>query len=75
MCTKYNVSSYLCFHSFPAPSGGPERPAEGGHAWHPGGRLPVLPAGPLHGADLHLPGLPVLTPAGPGDHREEGRPH
>jgi len=58
-----------------APPGGPERPSERGHARHSGGRLPVLPAGPCHGAHQHLQGLPVLTPAGPGHHREEGGPH
>lgn len=58
-----------------APPGSTEQSAEGGHAWHPGSGLPVLPAGTRYGADGHLQGLPVLTPAGPGNHREEGGPH
>lgn len=35
----------------------------------------MLPAGPLHGADHHLQGLPVLAPPGLGNDREEGGPH
>lgn len=57
-----------------APSCSAEYPPERRHAWHPGSRLPVLPAGTLQGPDVHLQGLPVLTPAGPGNHREEIRP-
>lgn len=57
-----------------APSCSIEYSTEGRYAWHPGSRLPVLPAGALYGPDIHLQGLPVLTPAGPGNHCEEGRP-
>lgn len=58
-----------------APSCSTEHSTERGYAWHPGGRLPMLPAGTLHGPNIHLQGLPVLTPPGPGNHREEGWPH
>lgn len=51
-----------------------EYSAEGRHARHPGSGLPVLPASSLHGPDINLQGLPVLAPAGPGNHREEIRP-
>lgn len=58
-----------------AASGCTEQSTERGHAWHPGGRLPVLPAGTFHGSDLHLQGVPLLTPSGSGHHCEEGRSH
>lgn len=58
-----------------APPGGTQRTPERRHAWHPGRRFPVLPAGAQHGAHCHLQGLPVLPLAGPGNHREKGRSH
>lgn len=65
---------FLWMSSVLAPSCSAEYSTEGRHAWHPGSRLPVLPASALHGPDINLQGLPVLTPAGPGNYREENRP-
>ena len=64
----------ICLYFALASSGGPEHPPEGGYAWNPRGRLPVLPAGTFHGPDVHLQGLPFLTPPGPSDHRKKDRP-